>query len=458
MSAEPKTAVGELGVIGARRSDVWQRHARKVERVVAQLRSHPGDRPLSIRKKAVSHFVPKRGDARRTDDKIDMRDLDEIIEIDPDARICIAEPGVTFADLVRATLRHGLVPMTVPELTTITVGGAVSGCSLESMSFMYGGFHDSCIEYEVLTTDGELLRCTPMNEHALVFEMMHGSFGTLGLLTKLVFRLVPAKPYVHVVYHRHRDLEGYREEILQHYRDRDVDFVDGMIHAPDHHVLNLGTFVDEAPYTHRYDWMRIYYRSTATRTEDYLATYDYYFRYDSGVTNVRPRNPIARLLFGKFLRSTQILRLAERLHRLLPADRPPVTVDLFVPFSTMPRFMDWYRRELAFYPLWVVPYRVARPYAWIADELRARMTDELFIDVAIYGMKQPPGRNIYAEIEQELREVDGIKTLISYNYYDEPTFWTIFNRRNYDAVKRITDAAHKLRDVYDHTCRATQGR
>ena len=28
--------------------------------------------------------------------------------------------------------------------------------------------------------------------------MIHGSFGTLGILTKLTFRLVPAKPYVRV--------------------------------------------------------------------------------------------------------------------------------------------------------------------------------------------------------------------------------------------------------------------
>src|SRR5262249_22050569 len=155
------------------------RHRQKVERVGAALRAASPSLPWSFRKRAVSHQVPKRVDKTREDHKIDLSDLDEILEIDPQEKTCTAEPGVTFVDLVRATLNHGLVPVVVPELKTITIGGAVAGCSIESMSFRYGGFHDACLEYEVITTDGKVLRCTPDNEHHLVFQMMHSSFGTL---------------------------------------------------------------------------------------------------------------------------------------------------------------------------------------------------------------------------------------------------------------------------------------
>src|SRR4029078_10481637 len=100
--------------------------------------------------------------------KIDISDLTEILEIDPVKRICVAESGVTFVDLVSATLRHNLVPIVVPELKTITIGGAVAGCSIESMSFVHGGFHDTCLEYEVITANGDVITCTPDNEHKLV--------------------------------------------------------------------------------------------------------------------------------------------------------------------------------------------------------------------------------------------------------------------------------------------------
>jgi FAD/FMN-containing dehydrogenase len=433
------------------------RHATKVARVARQLRERKGAKPVSFRKRAVSHQVPKRGDRRRGDAKIDLVDLDAILEIDAARRTCTAEPGVTFADLVRATLRFNLVPLVVPELKTITIGGAVSGCSLESMSFQYGGFHDSCLEYEVVTASGEVLRCTPDNEHALVFQMIHGSFGTLGILTELTFRLVPAKPFVHVSYETHETLAAYKAAIWRRYQDRDVDFMDGIIHGPSKYVLSLGRFVERAPYTNAYDWMKIYWQSTAARHEDYLTTPDYFFRYDRGVTNVHPKSAIGRFLFGRFLSSSQLLRLASMLPFVLPKERPEVTVDLFVPFSRIDDYLRWHDDALGFYPLWSVPYRRVRDYEWIAPSAFGGLDDELFVDLAIYGMKQPDGRNIYKEIEEELLRIHAIKTLISYNYYDEETFWRIFDRDNYAAVKRITDPDNAFRDVYTKTCRAARG-
>src|SRR3954453_15169382 len=54
-------------------------HARKIERIAAQLRTHDGHRPVSLRKKAPPHQVPKGGDLRRRDGKIDISDLTQII-------------------------------------------------------------------------------------------------------------------------------------------------------------------------------------------------------------------------------------------------------------------------------------------------------------------------------------------------------------------------------------------
>lgn len=451
---------GGVGLAGGASRDLAERlaaHARRVERVIAQLRAHPPGQPASLRKKAVSHVVPKRDDRRHGDAKIDVSDLDQILEIDPERRICTAEPGVTFTDLVDATLPHGLVPIVVPELRTITVGGAVAGCSLESMSFEHGGFHDTCLEYEVVTAAGEVLTCTPDNEHALLFQMTHGSFGTLGILTKLVFKLVPAEEFVHLTHETYRSLAEYQDAIRRRFDAKDVDFMDGFVFGPEHYVLCVGNFVPRAPYTNRYDWLGVYYQSTKKRREDYLRTADYFFRYDNGVTNVHPKTFLGRLLFGKFLHSSELLRIAERLHRFLPRERPPLTVDLLMPFSNMGSFLDWYGREIGGFPLWVVPYRVVRRYEWIAEGYLDGVEDELFVDLAIYGVEQRRDRNDYRAIEEILYELRGIKTLISYNYYDEETFWRIWNRPNYLAAKGKVDPHNIFRDVYAKTCRAAHG-
>lgn len=433
------------------------RHAEKVTRVAEQLRQRRGPEPVSLRKRAVSHMVPKRGDLRRSDPKIDISDFCEILEIDPIKKICVAEAGVTFVDLVAATLRHGLVPIVVPELKTITIGGAVSGCSIESMSFRYGGFHDTCLEYELITATGEVLVCTPENEHALIFQMVHGAFGTLGVLSRLTFRLIPAKPFVKLTYEKHPSIDAYMAAIAGRFARQDVDFMDGIIHASSECVLSLGEFVDEAPYTSSYDWYKIYYESTRERREDYMRAADYFFRYDRGVTNVRPRAPILRALLGWYLNSSRVLRLAERMNWLLRRDNPPVTLDVFVPLSKVPEFIRWYEREFGYFPLWCVPYRRVRDYEWIADRWYQGMKDQLFVDLAIYGMDKRDGRNYHRLMEEKLAEIGGIKTLISHNFYSEAEFWSLWNKPNYDAVKARTDPNNLFRDLYTKTCRAAQG-
>jgi FAD/FMN-containing dehydrogenase len=432
-------------------------HDAKVARIIAQLRRHDGSRPVSLRKRSVSHQVPKANDQRRHDAKIDIGDLTEILLIDPVRRICIAESGVTFVELVAATLRHGLVPIVVPELKTITIGGAVSGCSIESMSWKRGGFHDTCLEYEVITATGTVLVCRPENEYRNVFEMIHGSFGTLGILSRLVFELVPAKRFVKIAYETYPELAEFQAAITRHAEAADLDFMDGIIHSPSRYVLAVGRFVDDAPYTSRYDWLKVYYRSTAERTEDYLETPDYFFRYDRGVTNVRPQSFLGRLLFGKFMTSTRWLWLGDKLHWLLRTDRPTVTVDVFVPVSQVPAFMTWYQQEIGFFPLWCVPYRRVRDYPWLHDAYWANLPDQMFLDLAIYGLRQRGPVNVHRMIEAKLRELGGIKTLISHNYYSPQEFWSIWNARTYDAVKAITDPDNVFRDLYAKTCKAAMG-
>lgn len=433
-----------------------ERHKAKVDRIARQLRQRTSTRPASFKKKTPPHQVPKHGDLRRGDDKIDLSDLDEILEINPVTLTCTVEPAVTFDEVVQATLRHGLVPIIVPEHKTISLGGAVAGCSIESMSFKHGGFHDTCLEYEIITAKGDVLRCSP-GENPLVFQMIHGSFGTLGVLSRLRFRLVRAAPYVHVTYETYDTLEAFQQAIFRHYIAQDVDYLDGQIFSATKHVLCLGRFTEEAPYTSRYDWLKAYCESIPVRQEDSLTTYDYLFRYDRGVTHVSPSSLVGRALFGKLVHSDSMLRAAHRFHRFLPKQNPSVIVDVFIPFSRTAEFMDWYHQEVRHYPVWGVPYKRVHDYEWLTPQWWSGVKDPLFLDLAIYGLQQPPGRNIYKEFEDELLRVNGTKTLISYNYYDEQTFWSLWNRDTYQAVKRLTDPDNVFRDLYTKTCRAALG-
>ena len=203
--------------------------------------------------------------------------------------------------------------------------------------------------------------------------------------------------------------------------------------------------------------MRIYYLSTKKRKEDYLKTPDYFFRYDKGVTNVHPKSLLGRLFFGKFLNSTRTLKLIENFRQLIPSDKIPITVDVFIPFSKVSNFMEWYKKEVNHFPLWCVPYKLVREYEWVSAGFLNKIKDKLILDLAIYGMKKKADKNYYKIIEDELMNIGGIKTLISSNYYSQSDFWKIWNKENYDKVKGKTDPNNIFRDLYTKTCRTMMG-
>src|SRR5260370_16772009 len=104
----------------------------------------------------------------------------------------------TYEDLADATLRHGLMPKAVPQLKTITLGGAVTGLGIESTSLRNGLPHESVTEMEILTGDGRVLRATADNEHAELFRGFPNSYGTLGYALSLTIELEPVRPFVHL--------------------------------------------------------------------------------------------------------------------------------------------------------------------------------------------------------------------------------------------------------------------
>ena len=106
--------------------------------------------------------------------------LDRVLAVDPAARIADVQGMATYEHIVATTLPYGLMPLVVPQLKTITIGGAVSGLGIESSSFRHGLPHESVHELEILTGDGRVVTATPYGEHADLFAAFPNSYGTLG--------------------------------------------------------------------------------------------------------------------------------------------------------------------------------------------------------------------------------------------------------------------------------------
>ncbi|MBT3181158.1 MAG: FAD-binding protein [Deltaproteobacteria bacterium] len=432
-------------------------HQDKLSSIVEQVKKLISlKQPIKISKAVDSHFVPNPYDTRSKLPKVDLSQMTEVLQIDQANLTCTAESGVTFSDLVRETLKHGLIPYTVPELKGITIGGAVSGCSIESMSYKYGGFHDSCIEYEVITGTGDVLTCTPENNHDL-FNMIHGSYGTLGLLTKLKFKLLPAKPFVKMEYRKHSDFSSFWRDLKERCTADDYDFVDGIIHSPKEFIVCLGKMVEKAPYLSSYEWMKIFYKSTQKKAEDFMTIDQYFFRYDTECHWLTKTVPLmetkpARLLLGKtLLGSTNLIKWSNRVKQIMKLKRrPEVVVDVFIPSNKFEEFFRWYETDFDFFPLWIVPYKAPKMYPWIDEKYANAMDGEMFIDCAVYGKPNSDPKIDYSELlEKKTIELNGIKTLISRNHFDPETFWRVYSRNNYEKAKSQTDPHNLFMNLYD---------
>jgi len=106
------------------------------ERLVRQMQTASGHVTL---RKASSNLFRDRNRADKA--RLDVHDFNHILQVDPAAGWIDAEGMASYEKLVLATLTCGVMPSVVPQLKTITLGGAVAGVGIEASSFRYGLVH-----------------------------------------------------------------------------------------------------------------------------------------------------------------------------------------------------------------------------------------------------------------------------------------------------------------------------
>src|SRR5580692_9903586 len=217
---------------------------------------------------------------------LDASAFTRVLHVDPAARAAVVGGMTTYEDLADATLRHGLMPLVVPQLKTITLGGAVSGLGIESTSLRNGLPHESVLAMEILTGDGQVVTATADNAHADLFRGFPNSYGTLGYALSLTIELEPVQPFVHLRHFRFADPESCLAAITQiaadgSYQGHRADFVDGVMFSLTELYLTVGAFSEVAPWHSDYTGRQIFYQSLRGPQEDFLTIRDYLWRWDT---------------------------------------------------------------------------------------------------------------------------------------------------------------------------------
>lgn len=132
---------------------------------------------------------------------LSLERMNEILEIDVDNMMVTVEPGVVLADMMRAVEAHGLFyPVDVSTLESCHVGGNVAENAGGARAVKYGITSHWVYGLEMVTPSGEIVhlggkRIKDVTGYNLV-QLVVGSEGTLGIVTKIIFRLTIKPKYV----------------------------------------------------------------------------------------------------------------------------------------------------------------------------------------------------------------------------------------------------------------------
>jgi FAD/FMN-containing dehydrogenase len=453
-----------------------QAHRQGVERLLASYRAIPAGATVRLAKRTSNLFRPR---AQVSAAGLDVSGLDGVISIDAAARTADVQGMCTYENLVAATLPLGLMPLVVPQLKTITLGGAVTGLGIESTSFRNGLPHESVLELDILTGDGTVVTAQPEGEHADLFAGFPNSYGSLGYATRLRIELEPVRPAVAMRHVEFTDLDQIAQaiELISTTREWDgepVDFLDGVVFSGSEAYLTLGRWSDDLTSPSDYTGDQVFYQSIPNRPSDVLTVHDYLWRWDAdwfwcsktfGAQDPRVR----RFWPAKYRRSDvyhRMVGLENKYGVVATIDRwrgkPPrerVIQDVELPVGSTAAFLRWYLDHVPMTPVWICPLRLrdggprgvpeAGAQPWTLYPLKAGTT---YVNIGFWGtVPIEPNRtdgDVNREIEAEVAALGGHKSLYSDAYYGEEEFWAAYGGDAYATLKRRYDTDSRYLDLF----------
>jgi delta24-sterol reductase len=395
----------------------------------------------------------------KKDEIINVSKLNYVIEVNSLEKYVVVEPNVSMRELVNATLHHGLIPPVVMEFPEITVGGAIQGGAGESSSFRQGLFHDICLEYEIILGNGEIITASKDINPDLYFATA-GSYGSLGVITLIRLRLIPAKKFVELTYLKTDSFE-HTVKLIEDSKEKDIDFLDGILFSKDKAVMMLGKMTDEKKASvktfsrSRDEWFYLHVERELQCRNEYtenIPLKEYLFRYDRGafwmgsfsfdVFKV-PFNKMTRHIFNIFLNTKTLYR---SLHAAGFAQEY-IIQDFCIPTHEALNFLNFSEEKMAIYPIWLCPLKTDTRSLLSSNYLNSPSA----LNIGIYGTPKNVENliSLNKTLEGAAQEHGGRKWLYAHTYYGREEFWSIYNWTWYSDIRNKYLASNTFPDIYE---------
>ncbi|MCX2715935.1 FAD-binding oxidoreductase [Mycolicibacterium sp. J2] len=447
-------------------TDAQGAHTAGVQRLLDSYRAIPANATVRLNKPTSNLF---RARTKSVVKGLDTSGLTGVIGVDPDARTADVAGMCTYEDLVAATLPYGLAPLVVPQLKTITLGGAVTGLGIESTSFRNGLPHESVLELDILTGAGDIVTAS-RTDHPDLFHAFPNSYGTLGYSVRLKIELESVKPFVslrHLRFHAIEDLVAAMDRIIETggHDGVAVDYLDGVVFSADESYLCLGMQTATPGPVSDYTGQQIYYRSIQHpdgEKHDRLTIHDYLWRWDTDwfwcsrafgaqhpvVRRLWPRRYRRSSFYWKLVGYDQRFDIADRIEKR--NGRPPrerVVQDVEVPIERCAEYLDWFLTNVPIEPIWLCPLRLRGDTEWPLYPIRPHHT---YVNIGFWSSVPvgPEEGHTNKLIERKVGELDGHKSLYSDSFYSAEDFDELYGGEAYRTVKKNYDPDSRLLDLY----------
>jgi len=391
--------------------------------------------------------------------------LMDILNLDVDKQIVKVEPLVTMGQLSHYLIKQGWTIPVLPELDVLTVGGLIMGVGIETSSHKHGLFQHTCVSYDIILADGELVHCSK-DENADLFYQIPWSHGTLGFLVAAEIKIIPAKEYVKVQYTPVNDLKSMSMRIKEEAMDEKNDFVECLAYSLDSGVLMTAQMTDsceqEKVNVISQYWKPWFFEHVKTYLEtntvgvEYIPLRDYYHRHTRSLfwelQDIIPfgNNVLFRYLFGwamppqiallKITSPQIILDLYENKH---------VVQDMLVPIDDLKQSLECFDNLTQIYPLWLCPFKLYDVPGIIHPHGN---NDVMYIDIGAYGSPKRDSFNGPAtvkEIEAFVMEKKGFQMLYADSYLSREDFRTMFDHETYDKLRKKYQCKDAFPTIYD---------
>lgn len=410
-------------------------------------------------------------------------DLTNILELDEENLTVRVEPMVSVEDITKYLNPKGYTLAVTLEVADATLGGLAMGTGMTTHSHKVGLYHENVISYEVVISDGTLVKASK-DENTDLYNALPWSHGSLAFLVALTIKIVKVKPFIKMTYIPVQGEQNYCDMIrlLSGANSGDYEtatYVEATIFNRNQAVIMVGNYSDDDKsykvnnITKWYKpWFYKYVESFIKKGKhtELIPLEECLLRHNRSIFWVVEamipfgNNPLFRLLFGwllppkpAFLKFTTTPKIREYTFT------KQIFQDIVLPINLLEEQIKTSEELFDTYPLLVYPCRVY-DHGPNSGQLKQPKPEyivpgtnyAMYNDLGIYGVpgyvKRKEKYNPYEamrKMEKFTRDIGGFSFLYADIFMTREEFEEMFDLELYEKVRIKYKAEGAFPHLYD---------